>query len=85
MDYDYFEMTVIFVEEEAEIYQIRLTLKGNIDGKNKDDLIYKVNKGRIVESSGDNTDIDALAEVLKSIDCTDKELVEFAEWYYNNK
>ncbi|PZL69938.1 hypothetical protein CI088_16960 [Enterococcus plantarum] len=86
IDYDYFEMTFTFASSRREILDVRLTLKGNIDGKEKDGLIYEVSKGRMVESSGDNTDIDALAEVLKSIDCSDKDLVEFAQWYhYDNK
>ncbi|MEI5990401.1 hypothetical protein A5881_001894 [Enterococcus termitis] len=86
IDYDYFKMTFVFASSERRVIQVRLTLKGNIDGEEKDDLIYKVDKGRMVESSGDNTDIDALAEVLKSIDCSDKDLVEFAQWYhYDNK
>lgn len=82
IDHDYFEMTFIFSSN--EILQVWLTLKGNIDGEEKEDLIYAVNKGRLVESSGDNTDIDALADVLNSLDYTDKELVEFAEWYNDN-
>ncbi|EOH96730.1 hypothetical protein UAW_01895 [Enterococcus haemoperoxidus ATCC BAA-382] len=86
IDYDYFEVTFVFASSERRVIQVRLTLKGNIDGKEKEDLIYEVSKGRMVESSGDNTDIDALAEVLKSIDCSDKDLVEFAQWYhYDNK
>lgn len=82
IDHDYFEMTFIFSSN--EILQVWLTLKGNIDGEEKEDLIYAVNKGRLVESSGDNTDIDALADLLNSLDYTDKELVEFAEWYNDN-
>ncbi|MBO0441649.1 hypothetical protein [Candidatus Enterococcus ikei] len=85
IDYDYFNMVFTFSSKVDEILHVRLTLKGNVDGKDKDDLVYRVNKDRLVESSGDNTDIDALAEILKSLDYSDKELVEFAWWYYNNK
>ncbi|MCB5954014.1 hypothetical protein [Enterococcus sp. CWB-B31] len=82
IDYDYFEM--IFKFSEDEIFQITLGLKGNIDGNKKDDLYYEVSQGRIVESSIRDTDIDALAEVLESIGYSDKELLEFAQWYYEN-
>lgn len=85
IDYDYFEFIFIFSKEDNKIIEITLQLKGNIDGKKKDRLYYEVSKGRIVESSTmSNTDIDALAEVLESLDYSDKDLVEFAQWYYDN-
>ncbi|MEI5994023.1 hypothetical protein A5880_001581 [Enterococcus sp. 4G2_DIV0659] len=67
-----------------EVSDVDLKLKGNIDGEMKDDLSYEVSKGRMVEHSLFNTDIAALAEVLKSLDYSDKEILEFAQWYYNN-
>ena len=86
IDYDYFEMTLGF-SDNGEILNNVLELKGNIDGEKKDSLFYKVKSGRMVESQGSNTDITALSEVLQSIDISDKELVKFGEWYYqeNNK
>ncbi|MBL1227981.1 hypothetical protein IW492_01895 [Enterococcus sp. BWB1-3] len=82
VDYDYFEM--IFKFSKSKVFQVTLGLKGNIDGKKKDDLYYEVNQGRIVESSIYDSNINSLAEVLESIGYSDKEMLEFAQWYYDN-
>ncbi|WP_258379423.1 hypothetical protein [Enterococcus plantarum] len=84
IDYDYFEMTFDVRNDPDEIREIILDLKGNISGKSKDSLYYEVSKDRIVESSLDNTNIKAIAKVLESLDYSDKEILEFAQWYYNN-
>ncbi|MBO0467864.1 hypothetical protein JZO73_10010 [Enterococcus plantarum] len=83
IDYDYFDMTFDVLHDPDEIRNIMLRLKGNISGKDKDTLYYEVSKGRIVESSVDNTSINDMAKVLKSLDYSDKEILEFAQWYYN--
>ncbi|WP_239644601.1 hypothetical protein [Enterococcus crotali] len=83
IDYDYFDMTFDVLHDPDEIRNIMLRLKGNISGKDKDTLYYEVSKGRIVESSVDNTSINDMAKVLKSLDHSDKEILEFAQWYYN--
>ncbi|MBL1227970.1 hypothetical protein IW492_01840 [Enterococcus sp. BWB1-3] len=84
IDYEYFEMAFQFDTKANEIYEITLQLRGNIDGEDKDTLFYDVKTGRIVESTAWNTDISAIAEVLESLGCSDQELVEFAQWYYEN-
>ncbi|MBL1227965.1 hypothetical protein IW492_01815 [Enterococcus sp. BWB1-3] len=83
IDYDYFLMRFTFSEN--KVYKVGLELKGNIDGEAKDTLYYMVSKGRMTESPIDNTDIDALAEVLESIDYSDQEMLEFAQWCYDKK
>ncbi|MBL1227988.1 hypothetical protein IW492_01930 [Enterococcus sp. BWB1-3] len=82
IDYDYFLMRFEF--DGQEIFKVGLELKGNIDGQDKEPLYYSVSKGRIVEHSLDNTDINALAEVLESLDYSDQEMLEFAQWYHGN-
>ncbi|MCB5954017.1 lipoprotein [Enterococcus sp. CWB-B31] len=82
IDYDYFLMRFEF--DGQEIFKVGLELKGNIDGQDKESLYYSVSKGRIVEHSLDNTDINALAEVLESLDYSDQEMLEFAQWYHGN-
>lgn len=84
IDYDYFEMTFDVRNDPDEIREIILDLKGNISGKSKDSLYYEVSTDRIVESSLYNTNINDMAKVLKSLDYSDKEILEFAQWYYNN-
>ncbi|MEI5990402.1 hypothetical protein A5881_001895 [Enterococcus termitis] len=84
IDYDYFKLVFQFDSTTNELFLITLKLKGNIDGEKKDPLYYGVSSGRIVEKEYRNTDINALAEILESIGYSDKELVEFAWWYYNN-
>ncbi|MGM0124147.1 hypothetical protein IGI37_001521 [Enterococcus sp. AZ194] len=79
IDYDYFEMLFDLKNNE-----MTLELKGNIDGKMKPPLYYKVSKGRLVEDNDSNTDIRKLAEVLESLDYSDKEMLEFAQWYQSN-
>ncbi|MCB5954013.1 hypothetical protein [Enterococcus sp. CWB-B31] len=85
IDYDYFELDLVFDIESNEIFDIRLYLKGNIDGEKKDTLYYELSMGRIVEDPHLNTDINALAEVLESIDYSDQEMLEFAQWCYDKK
>ncbi|MCB5954021.1 hypothetical protein [Enterococcus sp. CWB-B31] len=82
IDYEYFQMTFKFGSK--GLFEITLELKGNIDGEKKDLLYYEVSKSRIVESNLYNTDITKIAEVLESMDYSDKELLEFAQWYYEN-
>nr|OTP50363.1 hypothetical protein A5881_001787 [Enterococcus termitis] len=65
IDYDYFKMTFDVRNDPDEVRKIILELKGNISGKSKDSLYYEVSKGRIVESSLDNTNINEMARVLK--------------------
>jgi len=84
IDDDYFKMTFDVRNDPDEVRKIILELNGNISGKSKEPLYYEVSKGRIVESSLDNTSINDMAKVLKSLDYSDKEILEFAQWYYNN-
>ncbi|MCB5951823.1 hypothetical protein LI951_07080 [Enterococcus sp. BWT-B8] len=85
LDYDYFEMRFVFNNDTDEVYEVELVQKGNIDGKEKDTQYYDISSGRIVESSViSDSDISNVAEVLESIDYSDKELLEFAKWYYEN-
>jgi len=84
IDYDYFEMVFDVRSDPDEVRDTRLRLKGNISGNKKDTLYYNVSKDRIVEHSSRNTSINDMAEVLKSLDYSDKEILEFAQWYYNN-
>ncbi|MBL1227974.1 hypothetical protein IW492_01860 [Enterococcus sp. BWB1-3] len=84
VDCEYFKMTFLFSDSPLEIFDIELQLKGNIDGEKKDLLHFNVSNGRIVEKEYRATDIVALAEVLESIEYSDKELVEFAWWYFEN-
>ncbi|MCB5951828.1 hypothetical protein LI951_07105 [Enterococcus sp. BWT-B8] len=84
IDYDYFDMTIIIDSKNKEILEITLTLKGNIDGKEKDSLYYRISQNRIVEAPYSNTDITAMAKVLESLGYSDQEFVEFALWYYEN-
>ncbi|WP_339102001.1 hypothetical protein [Candidatus Enterococcus clewellii] len=85
MDYDYFNLKFVFTSNPNEIFEIRLTLKGNIDGKDKDPLYFSVSKGRIVEKSGSDTDINKLADILEELDYSDQEILEFVQWYHDNK
>ncbi|MBO0441650.1 hypothetical protein [Candidatus Enterococcus ikei] len=82
IDYDYFELDFVISNKTNEVLESSLVLKGNVDGEKKETLHYDVSKGRLVESSYSNTDINALAEVLKSLDYSDKEILDFAQWYY---
>ncbi|MBP1045092.1 hypothetical protein I6N96_02290 [Enterococcus sp. BWM-S5] len=84
IDYDYFTMDFVMSSNTSEVLQIQLVLRGNIDGEDKDALHYRVSSGRIVEFSGRNTDIQALAELLESLDCSDQELLKLVVWYYDN-
>ncbi|MBL1227966.1 hypothetical protein IW492_01820 [Enterococcus sp. BWB1-3] len=82
IDYDYFQLMIKFDSKSNEIYEMTLRLKGNIDGKEKDTLFYNESSGRIVESTAWNTDINAIAKTLESLNYSDKEILEFAHWYY---
>ncbi|WP_339102002.1 hypothetical protein [Candidatus Enterococcus clewellii] len=84
IDYDYFKMVFKFDTSKNEIFEVGLELMGNIDGKKKDYLYYGVSNDRIVEKSYKNTDINAIAEVLEDMNYSDQELLEFAQWYYDN-
>ncbi|MEI5990399.1 hypothetical protein A5881_001892 [Enterococcus termitis] len=84
IDYDYFNLMFDIVNDPDEIRNVLLQLKGNVSGKEKPTLYFDVSKGRIVESTVSNTDIKAIAKVLESLDYSDKEILEFAQWYYNN-
>ncbi|MBL1227983.1 hypothetical protein IW492_01905 [Enterococcus sp. BWB1-3] len=80
IDYDYFWLVFNF-RDVSEIREIRLQLKGSIDGEKKDTLYYEVKQGRMVESTVYNTDIDLLAETLESINYSDTDMIKFALWY----
>ncbi|WP_339101999.1 hypothetical protein [Candidatus Enterococcus clewellii] len=82
-DYEYFELYIDFDGNTDKIFGITLDLKGSISGESKDRLYYQVSKGRIVEDSTLNSDIDELAEVLDSLGYSDKEMLEFSRWYYD--
>ncbi|MBL1227984.1 hypothetical protein IW492_01910 [Enterococcus sp. BWB1-3] len=84
IDYEYFKLNIDFRSNGGEIREIILQLRGNIDGEDKDMLFYDVKSGRIVESAAWNTDINAIADVLESLDYSDQELIEFAQWYHGN-
>ncbi|MBL1227979.1 hypothetical protein IW492_01885 [Enterococcus sp. BWB1-3] len=84
IDYDYFEMRFLFSEKTDKIIRTILELKGNIDGEKKDLLYFDISQGRIVEAAYSNTNINELAEVLESLGYSDKEILEFAQWYYDN-
>lgn len=84
IDYSYFQMKFDVLHDPDEIRNILLKLKGNISGEEKDTLYYKVSKDRIVENTVQNTNIKDIAKVLESLDYSDKEILEFAQWYYNN-
>ncbi|MBL1227973.1 hypothetical protein IW492_01855 [Enterococcus sp. BWB1-3] len=84
IDYDYFEMSFYFNSKTEDFVYIMLELKGNIDGKKKDLLYYDESGGRLVEEDSRNTDITKIAEVLESLNYSDQEMLEFAQWYYEN-
>lgn len=84
IDYDYFNLMFDIDSDPDEISNVLLQLKGNVSGKEKPTLYFDVSKGRIVESTVNNTNIKAIAKVLESLDYSDKEILEFAQWYYNN-
>ncbi|WP_339101998.1 hypothetical protein [Candidatus Enterococcus clewellii] len=85
IDYDYFELLFEFKESNNETYKVVLELKGKISGEKQDRLFYEIKKKKLVESTIDsNSDIDKLAEVLDSLGYSDQELLEFAQWYYDN-